>query len=87
MADTVDTSVAVKDILFDSENNERRSWIFFGHRANRSQVVFLVQVLLVLTIVIVSIVNLTLAKTCEETSIWIAILSSSVGYMLPSPRI
>ena len=86
MSDTVDSS-AVGNLIFDSENQERRSWVFFGKKVPRSQLLFLVQVLLVCIIVIVSVVNLTLAENCQDTTVWVAILSSSIGYMLPSPSI
>ena len=86
MTDQVDKAVTVNDLVFDSDNHERKSWEFFGHRTARSQVVFIVQVIIVFTIISVSICNLSFAKTCEETTIWIAILSSTVGYMLPAPR-
>ena len=85
MADVVDSGI--KDLIFDGENNERRSWVFFGRHVARSQVVFLVQVLIILIIVGVSVYKLTIATTCEQTTAWVAILSSSVGYMLPSPKL
>ena len=87
MPDTVDSPVAVKDIILDNDNQERRSWIFFGQKVARSQVLFLVQVLLVLLIVGISIANLSLTNSCEAKSVWIATLSSSVGYMLPAPHL
>ena len=87
MEDKVDSStVTVKDLVFDDENVERQPWEFFGHAAARSQVVFLVQIIIVFVIISVSIANLSFASTCEETTIWVAILSSTVCYMLPAPR-
>ena len=68
MKDTVDGGIGVKDIVFDNENNERRSWIFFGQRVARSQVVFIVQVLIVFIISIASVVNITLSEVCEDKS-------------------
>lgn len=90
MSDEVDNnqkSVGIGNIIFDDDNQERSSWIFFGKRIPRSQVLFFVQVLLVTIIITVSIINLTVADTCEETTVWVAILSSSVGYMLPAPKL
>lgn len=87
MVDSVDTGIALQDIVFDKKNEERKSWEFFGRKTARSQVVFLFQVLMIMIIVGVSIFNLTVAKTCEETTVWVAILSSSVGYILPAPKI
>jgi hypothetical protein len=89
MSDAPDSAVKVPldNIIFDSENHERRSWVFFGKRIPRSQVLFSVQVLVVLIVVCVSVVNLTLSTKCEEIAPWIALLSSSIGYMLPSPKL
>ena len=87
MKDAVDSGIGVKDIIFDSEHNERRSWVFFGQNVARSQVVFIVQVLIVLLIAVASVVNITLAAACEDKSFWIALLSSSIGYMLPPPHL
>ncbi len=84
MADRID---GIENIVFDSNNEERRSWIIFGKRIPRSEIVFLCQIVLIFFIVIFAVVNLALTKTCEEATVWVAILSSSVGYMLPSPRV
>ena len=69
------------------DNLERRSWILCGNHLPRSEIVFFVQTVLVFMLVGVSITCLALAKTCEETTVWVAVLSSSVGYMLPSPKL
>ncbi len=84
MADRID---GIENIVFDSNNEERRSWIIFGKRIPRSEIVFLCQIVLIFFIVTFAVANLALTKTCEEATVWVAILSSSVGYMLPSPRV
>ncbi len=83
MTDEVD----VGNIVFDEDDNERRSWIFFGKHLPRSEIVFLCQTVLVFVLVIFSVICLALAETCEESTVWVAILSSSVGYMLPAPKL
>jgi hypothetical protein len=87
MSNPVEKPSAVGNFVFDSDNQERRSWVFFGQKIARSQIVFLVQVSLVTIIAIVSIINLTLSNNCQDTTIWVAILSSSLGYMLPAPSL
>ena len=77
----------VGNFVFDENNEERRSWVFCSKTVPRSEIVFVAQTTLVFTLVICSIVCLAFAKTCEETTVWIAILSSSVGYMLPQPKL
>jgi len=69
------------------EQNSRTSskWHFFGKILPRSEIVFFIQVLLVYIVVIVSIVNLTIGR--DDDKLWIALLSSSLGYILPSPSL
>lgn len=86
--DEVDSKAPpLENFIFDDSNNERAPWNCFGQSTPRSQVVFAAQVIVVFTIVLISIINLSLTDKCEETTVWVAILSSSVGYMLPSPKL
>ena len=71
----------------DDNNQERQSWKCFGQTCNRSLVVFLSQFFVILLILACCIERITLAETCEETTVWIAILLSTVGYILPSPKL
>ena len=75
------------NFVFDDNNQERQSWKCFGQTCNRSLVVFLSQFFVILLILACCIVRITLAEVCEETTVWIAILSSTVGYILPSPKL
>ena len=57
----------------------------FPKFTNKNFVVYLVQ-LVVLTIVIgVALLNLSLGWHKENKDMWVAMLSSCIGYMLPSP--
>lgn len=60
-------------------------WHFFGRLMPRAEIVFFVQVILVYIVVIVSIANLTIGSADDK--LWIALLSSSLGYILPSPSL
>ncbi len=60
-------------------------WHFFGKILPRSEIVFAVQVVLVYVVVIVSIVNLSIGA--ENEKLWITLLSSAIGYVLPSPSL
>ena len=84
--DVID-GIDLTNVVYDSDQQERKSWIFCDKRFPRSEVVFFVQTLLVFLLVTVSITCLAVAETCEEQTVWIAILSSAVGYMLPSPKL
>ena len=67
--------------------NKRKSKILqlFGRRVPQKDIVFFVQVLLVFVVVTWSLVNLTLE--IGSPKLWIALLGSSLGYMLPNPSI
>lgn len=67
---------------------ERRSpglWNILGQRMPESEVVFISQVILVYTVIITCIVNLSLQK--GDSSLWICLMSSCLGYLLPNPKI
>ncbi len=69
----------------DSGSSNSTRWNVFGQRLPRSEIVFFVQVILVFTVVIVSLWNIT--RKHPDSQLWIALLSSSVGYLLPSPTL
>ena len=85
MVDTTDN--VINGMVYDENNVERGSWIFCNKHLPRSEVVFISQCILVFILVLVSITCLAISKTCEETTVWVAILSSSVGYMVPPPKL
>ena len=52
----------------------------------KSEIVYFCQVLIIFIVVCTSIVNLTLYKDDEASGkLWTALLSSSIGYLLPNP--
>jgi hypothetical protein len=71
----------------DIESGSRTSskWDFFGKILPKSEIVFFTQIIIIYIVIIVSIVNLTLDHTADK--LWIALLSSSIGYILPNPKI
>ncbi len=85
MTDIADCTL--NEIVFDSENNERQPFTFCGKKVQRSQTLFFTQILLVLLLVCLSIVKLWLVESCPESTFWVAILSSTVAYVLPNPKL
>ena len=73
--------------VFDEENHEQKSWKFFGRTCNRSLLVFMGQFFVIVLVLACAIVRIMLSTTCEETTVWVAIFSSTVGYILPSPKL
>lgn len=75
------------DNIFETGTTSPTYWNLCGDDVPRSQFVFFAQLLVILIILIVSIINLSIVNTCEETTVWVALLSSAVGYALPAPKL
>lgn len=65
-----------------SANGSER-WELLGSKIPKSEIVYFCQMIVVFSIIITAIVNLSLDNGKSE--LWIALLSSSIGYSLPSP--
>ena len=87
--DEIDSSHVVQDFVYDSNESKRSSWKFCNNiNLPRSEVVFFVQMFVIFSLMTLCIIKLAFSSsTCEETSVWISILSSLVGYILPNPRL
>ena len=86
---TVDqVDAVVEESFFEKECSSKSSWKICNQTTlPRSEVLFFVQIFVILLLIPLCIVKLTILKpNCEETSVWISILSSLVGYLLPNPR-
>lgn len=55
-----------------------------GNRLPKNRVTFIAQIVAIYGIIIVSAVNLSINSGSNQ-ELWIALLSSAVGYVLPSP--
>jgi len=69
--------------VHDSHSNST-SWPVLGVRFPKREVVFFAQVFLIYIVVITSLVNITLGSTSE---LWVVLLTSSLGYLLPNPSL
>lgn len=69
------------------DSNSDSPWNLLGKSVPKSEVVFGAQVLLIYIIVVTAIVNLSLDGNSSDSKIWIILLSSCLGYILPSPTI
>ena len=74
-------------IVFDDNNQERKSWACLGQTCSRSLIVFLSQLFVNLLIIFGCFWRIHLSKTCDESTVWVGILCSAAGYILPSPRL
>ena len=86
---TVDQVDAVVEKYFEKESSSKSSWKFCNQTTLQgSEVVFFVKMFVMLLLILLCIVKLTVLKpNFEETSVWLSILSSLVGYILPNPRL
>ena len=87
MTEHTDKGLKLSNFVFDDNNQERQSCKSFRQTCNRSLVVFLSQFFVILVILACCIVRITLATICEETTVCIAIPSSTVGCILPSHKL
>ncbi len=58
-------------------------WRICGNECPKAEIVFLCQVVVLYFVIAVSIYNLT--KGQGDSNLWTALLSSCLGYLLPSP--
>lgn len=75
-----DTAVDV-----DQTSTSTPQWPLFGKHVPRSEISFFAQVIIVYIVIITSIVNLSLHN--GDSNLWTALLSSGLGYLLPSPKL
>lgn len=68
-----------------SEQSHVHNWRMCGYSFPRSEVVFITQMLLVYVVTITALINLTTGS--EHHTLWTALLSSCLGYVLPNPTI
>lgn len=56
-----------------------------GYEINQSQVVYFSQIIILYILIITCIVNLSLKN--GDSNLWTALLSSSIGIIIPAPKI
>ena len=85
--DEVDTGIS--NLAFDVNNKDRPPWRCCSNSTvPRSEVIFFVQVSFIVSMIILCFSMLfLLSENFEEKSIWIALLSILVGYILPNPKL
>ena len=90
---TKESSVSVPVVHGTSDISSQNSlttdghsaWRLFGSRMPKSEVMFATQTFMLYIIIIVCLVNLSIGK--DPRDLWTALLSSSIGYMLPQPSL
>jgi len=67
-----------------SSNSVHSGWSLRGRKIPKTKIVFFSQVVLIYIVVLTSIVNISLGSTQQ---LWFLLLSSCLGYLLPSPSL
>lgn len=78
-----------ESVMMDEDRstvNGHKYCSILGTKYPKSELVYIFQIILVYVIVISCIANLSLKKDAN-TELWITLLGSSLGYILPSPKI
>ena len=86
MAEQEEDNILGKSV-FDNNNQEKKFWSRLEQTCSRSLIVFLSQLFVILLIIFGCFWRIHLSKTCEESTVWVGILCSAAGYILPSPRL
>ena len=81
-----DHLIHASDFFFDNNNQERPPRKICGRTCSRTAFLSIFQCLVVIVLLLFSILNIIDARTSDERTVLIAILSIGVGYILPSPR-
>ena len=74
-----------QDIHSQSSRELGSKWQWCGETYPRQEIIFCAQALLVYIVCIAAIANLSYGTS--QPSLWICLLSSSIGYMLPNPSV
>ena len=80
-----DVVPAAEDSTEAQSEEDSTPWHLFGTVCPKEEIVFLCQVLVLFTVILISIYNLTTGH--ENSNLWTALLSSSLGYLLPNPTL
>lgn len=69
-----------------SSSRSEKMCSIMGSKFPKSEIVYLLQAILVYLVAISCIANLSLNKD-SNTELWLSLLCSSLGYLLPAPKI
>ena len=67
------------------ETSSETKWTVLGKKLPKSEIVYFTQIVVLFTVIAISLYNLT--SNTESRELWISLMSSSLGYILPSPKI
>ena len=74
------------NIIEDVEARSAKSWSICRNLVPKEEIIYFTQVILIYAIVISCVVNLSFGSTRHDV-LWSSLLSGSLGYLLPSPKL
>ena len=69
----------------DGEQSSRSNWNVFGNKIPKEEIVFFTQVILIYIVCVACIINLSIGN--GNSNLWTSLLSGSLGYLLPAPKL
>ena len=81
--DTCTIDVDGQNLSYEQNSDNTDRWKWFGYEIPKFEIIFFCQICLIYIVVISCIVNLSISN--EHSNLWTALLSSSMGILLPSP--
>ena len=69
----------------DGERSSRSNWNVFGNKIPKEEIVFFFQVILIYIVCVACIINLSIGS--GNGNLWTSLLSGSLGYLLPAPKL
>ena len=78
-----ETDFTEESVTRREQHRRSRLWTVCGQRFPRCEIVFFCQIILIYIVVLTSLVNLALKN--GPINLWIALLGSCLGYLLPHP--
>ena len=83
-----DDGTGLNDLVIADENNERRSFKLCNTTLTESEAVHFNQIEIILFLIVVTFSNLCFFNLdCEDSTIWLLLLSCTVGYALPNSKL
>ena len=71
--------------MITEDEQSTTQWNWCGQRIPKNQIVYFTQIFFIFCVVTASIVQLALGNKHEE--LWVVLLCSCVGYVLPNPKL
>ena len=73
------------EVLYTQASKESvDKWFMLGQKLPKDEIVFLTQAIVIFTVVISAIINISIGNSSET---WLILLSTSVGAILPNPKL